>query len=159
MKALLAALIAVSTFGPAFAQQAGIDAVPASAIFVTSSGMWEREAPASDNNQTAPAADPTRGYYKVVAMRQGDGTAKIYLQQLAYTAAGPSLVETLELDEFTRMKAYVTDVRPESSAGAPSTPGLFVTVHLKTDPSQKEADAWTILIDELGDMKIEKASN
>lgn len=161
MKALLAAAIvigSIGSIGSARAQVPDIDALPVSTIFVASSGMWEHEAPASDNNQKA-AGDPTRGYYKVVAMRQADGTAKIYLQQIAYTASGPNLIETLELDEFTQMKAYVTDVRPESSAGASSKPGLFVTVHLKTDPAQKEPDAWTILIDELGDMKIEKASN
>ncbi len=166
MKALFAAALLLGSFSQAFAQTPDIEALPVSTIFVTSSGMWERE-PADDaakpsepaqNNPTA-RAEPTRGYYKVVAMRQGDGTAKIYLQQIAYTADGPALVDTLELEEFTQMKAYVTDIRPESSAGASSLPGLFVTVHLKTEPAQKEPDAWTVLIDELGDMKIEKASN
>ncbi|WP_418123635.1 hypothetical protein [Agrobacterium cavarae] len=167
MKALLAAALLLGSVSQAFSQTPGIDALPVSTIFVTSNGMWEREAvedtatkssqPTDTGASTRP--EPTRGYYKVVAMRQPDGTAKIYLQQIAYTADGPSLVETLELEEFTQMKAYVTDIRPESSAGASSLPGLFVTVHLKTDPDQKEPDAWTILIDELGDMKIEKASN
>lgn len=57
------------------------------------------------------------------------------------------------------MKSYVTDIRPESSNGASASPGLFVTVYLKTDPMAKEAESWTVLIDELGEMKIEKASN
>ncbi len=140
-------------------QGPGIDALPVSTIFVASSGMWEQDANAQDENKSARSAEPTRGYYKVIAMRQTDGTAKIYLQQIAYTANGPSLVETVELEEFTQMKAYVTDIRPESSTGASDVPGLFVTVHLKTNPTQKDADAWTVLIDELGDMKIEKASN
>ncbi|MEH3125427.1 MAG: hypothetical protein PGN28_06155 [Agrobacterium cavarae] len=166
MKALLAAALLLGSVSQAFSQMPGIDALPVSTIFVTSNGMWEREAveDTAKSSQTTDTGastrpEPTRGYYKVVAMRQPDGTAKIYLQQIAYTADGPSLVETLELEEFTQMKAYVTDIRPESSAGASSLPGLFVTVHLKTDPAQKEPDAWTILIDELGDMKIEKASN
>ncbi|MDR6102444.1 hypothetical protein QE369_002641 [Agrobacterium larrymoorei] len=166
MKALFAAALLLGSFGQAFADTLDIDALPVSTIFVTSSGMWEREAaedtaksPQTTDKGAASRPEPTRGYYKVVAMRQPDGTAKIYLQQIAYTANGPALVETLELEEFTQMKAYVTDIRPESSAGASSLPGLFVTVHLKTDPAQKEPDAWTILIDELGDMKIEKASN
>lgn len=158
MKARLAAALIMCSIGSAHAQAPDIDTLPVSTIFVASSGMWEREAQPTDAIQK-PAADPTRGYYKVVAMRQTDGTAKVYLQQIAYTAEGPNLVENLELEEFTQMKAYVTDIRPESSAGASSMPGLFVTVHLKTDPAQKEPDAWTILIDELGDMKIEKASN
>lgn len=166
MKALFAAVLLLGSFSQAFADTPGIDALPVSTIFVASSGMWEREA-AEDAGKPAQTIDksaasrpePTRGYYKVVAMRQADGTAKIYLQQIAYTANGPALVETLELEEFAQMKAYVTDIRPESSAGASSLPGLFVTVHLKTDAAQKEPDAWTVLIDELGDMKIEKASN
>lgn len=152
MKTILAVLLLTAGISHAYAQE-GIDALPVSTIFVASSGMWEQEA------NSAQQTEPTRGYYKVIAMRQNDGTAKIYLQQIAYSADGPKLMQNVELEEFTQMKAYVTDVRPESSAGAAATPGLFVTVHLKTDPVQKEPDGWTILIDELGDMKIEKASN
>ena len=152
MKTILAVLMLTAGLSHAHAQE-GIDALPVSTIFVASSGMWEQEA------TSAQQTESTRGYYKVIAMRQGDGTAKIYLQQIAYSADGPKLMQNVELEEFTQMKAYVTDVRPESSAGAAATPGLFVTVHLKTDPVQKEPDGWTILIDELGDMKIEKASN
>ncbi len=161
MKTLLATTFLAASICCAQAQTADIEALPASTIFVTSSGMWEQDmlSPKEGDAKTPANAPHTRGYYKVVAIRQGDGTAKIYLQQIAYTAAGPSLVETVELEEFTQMKAYVTDIRPESSSGASDVPGLFVTVHLKTDPMQKEADAWTVLIDELGDMKIEKASN
>lgn len=168
MRPFLATMFLAASICVAHAQtQApGIDALPVSTIFVTSSGMWEQNAQAKSGetaakteNNAAPSAEPARGYYKVIAMRQADGTAKIYLQQIAYTASGPSLVETVELEEFTQMKAYVTDIRPESSTGASDVPGLFVTVHLKTNPTQKDADAWTVLIDELGDMKIEKASN
>lgn len=161
IKTLLATTFLAASICCAQAQTSDIDALPASVIFVASSGMWEQTAKVPEG-ATAPqtnSGEPTRGYYKVVAVRQGNGTAKIYLQQLAYTANGPSLVETVELEEFTQMRAYVTDIRPESSSGASDVPGLFVTVHLKTDPTQKEADAWTVLIDELGDMKIEKASN
>lgn len=157
MKTLLTiAFLAASSYCVQ-AQTTGIEALPTSTIFVASSGMWEQDAlPQKEGQQNAAG---TRGYYKIAAMRQADGTAKIYLQRIAYTADGPQLVETVELEEFAQMKAYVTDVRPESSNGASDLPGLFVTVHLKTDPKQKEADAWTVLIDELGDMKIEKASN
>ncbi len=166
IKTLLATTFLAASLSCASAQTTDISALPASTIFVTSSGLWEKatlpDAKEGDTGAplaTKPAGEPTRGYYKVVAMRQDDGTAKIYLQQIAYTASGPSLMETIELDEFTQMKVYVTDIRPESSTGASDVPGLFVTVHLKTDPTQKDADAWTVLIDELGDMKIEKASN
>lgn len=148
-----------------------IDEVPVAAIFVISSGLWEEEpappaaaAPAGANAATSeaaptPAAPPRRGYYKVVALRQVDGTARIYLQQVAYTPEGPSLIQTVELEEFSKFKAYVTDIRPENSSGSGNVPGLFVTVHLKTDPMATETEGWTVLIDELGDMKIEKASN
>ncbi|MFK3778362.1 hypothetical protein [Agrobacterium sp. NPDC089420] len=162
-KSILAALILAAAVLPARAQTAAIDTLPVSAIFVVSSGMWEdrnlepREG--ADGQLRPPPASPTRGYYKVIAIRQGDGTAKIYLQRIAFTADGPHLLENVELDEFNQMKSYVTDIRPESSNGASTSPGLFVTVYLKTDPMAKEAESWTILIDELGEMKIEKASN
>lgn len=163
--ALFTAIILSAAILPAKAQTETVDALPVSAIFVVSSGMWEEqnlppaEAQGSSQSQPPATTEPTRGYYKVVAMRQGDGTAKIYLQRIAYTAGGPNLLENVELEEFNRMKSYVTDIRPENSSGASATPGLFVTVYLKTDPVATEAESWTVLIDELGEMKIEKASN
>lgn len=162
-KTLLAALLLATTVLPARVQTQAIDTLPVSAIFVVSSGMWEdrnlEPVKGPDGQLRPPPASPTRGYYKVIAIRQGDGTAKIYLQRIVFTADGPSLLENIELEEFSQMKSYVTDVRPESSNGASASPGLFVTVYLKTDPMAKEADSWTILIDELGEMKVEKASN
>ncbi|WP_418136938.1 hypothetical protein [Agrobacterium sp. El2ro-1b] len=162
-KSLLAALLLATTVLPARAQTQAIDTLPVSAIFVVSSGMWEdrnlEPVKGPDGQLRPPPASPTRGYYKVIAIRQGDGTAKIYLQRIVFTADGPSLLENIELEEFSQMKSYVTDIRPESSNGASASPGLFVTVYLKTDPMAKEAESWTILIDELGEMKVEKASN
>lgn len=162
-KSILAALLLATTVLPARAQTQAIDTLPVSAIFVVSSGMWEdrnlEPVKGPDGQLRPPPASPTRGYYKVIAIRQSDGTAKIYLQRIVFTADGPSLLENIELEEFNQMKSYVTDIRPESSNGAPTSPGLFVTVYLKTDPMAKEAESWTILIDELGEMKVEKASN
>ncbi|MFF2321293.1 hypothetical protein ACFVTJ_09615 [Agrobacterium sp. NPDC058088] len=162
-KTLFAALLLATAALPARAQAPAIDTLPVSAIFVVSSGMWEdrnlEPVQGSDGQLRPPPASPTRGYYKVIAIRQGDGTAKIYLQRIVFTADGPSLLENIELEEFSQMKSYVTDIRPESSNGASASPGLFVTVYLKTDPMAKEAESWTILIDELGEMKVEKASN
>lgn len=162
-KLLLAALLLATIVLPARAQTQAIDTLPVSAIFVVSSGMWEdrnlEPVKGPDGQLRPPPASPTRGYYKVIAIRQGDGTAKIYLQRIVFTADGPSLLENIELEEFSQMKSYVTDIRPESSNGASASPGLFVTVYLKTDPMAKEAESWTILIDELGEMKVEKASN
>ncbi|PZP46018.1 MAG: hypothetical protein DI595_18280 [Agrobacterium fabrum] len=162
-KSILVALLLAAAVLPARAQTQAIDMLPVSAIFVVSSGMWEdrnlEPVKGPDGQLRPPPASPTRGYYKVIAIRQGDGTAKIYLQRIAYTADGPNLLENVELEEFNQMKSYVTDIRPESSNGASASPGLFVTVYLKTDPMAKEAESWTILIDELGEMEIERASN
>lgn len=160
---ILAALILAAAVLPARAQTQGIDTLPVAAIFVVSSGMWEEQSlepvKGADGQLRPPPATPTRGYYKVVAIRQNDGTAKIFLQRIVFTADGPNLLDNVELEEFNQMKSYVTDIRPESSNGASASPGLFVTVYLKTDPMAKEAESWTILIDELGEMKIERASN
>lgn len=164
---LIAALVLACSIQQANAQADAISDVPTAAIFVVSSGMWEQEQtdaepqPGAATNEAArePVGEPTRGYYKVVAMRQSNGTARIFLQQVAYTADGPRLVETIELEEFSQMNVYVTDIRPESSSGAAGVPGLFVTVYLKTDPMAQQPDSWTVMIDELGDMKIERASN
>ncbi|MBD9386694.1 hypothetical protein IB237_05865 [Agrobacterium sp. AGB01] len=169
-KALLTAALFALSLQAVHAQTtptSPIEDLPVAAIFVASSGLWEDEpAPAAATTTTATseapppaAAPPRRGYYKVVAMRQNDGTARIFMQQIAYTPNGPDLIQTVELEEFSKFKAYVTDIRPESSSGNGNVPGLFVTVHLKTDPMSTETEAWTVLIDELGDMKIERASN
>lgn len=144
------------------------DAVlPASVIFATSTGYWEDDgrsptverapAPGSDaaTSQTAAAR---HGYYKLFAVRQPDRTAKIYLQQVAQGEDGPEIVSTVELQELNDLKPYVTDIRPENSSGFIKEPGLFATVYLKTDPAV-EPDGWTVLIDEFGDITVEKASN
>lgn len=36
---------------------------------------------------------------------------------------------------------------------------MFATVYLKTDPTAREPETWTVLIDDLGDIKVERASN
>lgn len=137
---------------PAFAEE--IEAVPVEAIFVTSSGFWE-ETPAD-----APAdAQPRRGYYKLVALRQPDRTAKVHLQQIAVSDAGLEVVESIELEELSALRPYVTDIRPESSTGVTAQPGLFATVFLKTDPAQREPETWTVLIDDLGEIRVERATN
>lgn len=154
LKLLPGAILCSSLYLTPAANANDIESLPAQAIFVTSSGFWEEQ-----ENSDNPAAPARRGYYKVSAMRQDDGTARIYLQQIAYSESGPQILETAELEEFTGMKAYVTDIRPENSRGVATTPGLFVTVYLKTTPDAQEPESWTLMIDELGDMKIERASN
>ncbi|MGO7425685.1 hypothetical protein ACCT09_39425, partial [Rhizobium ruizarguesonis] len=92
------------------------------------------------------------------AVRQPDRTSKVYLQQIAQTETGPAIASTIELQEFSDLKPYVTDIRPENSNGIIKEPGLFATVYLKTDPAA-EPDGWTVLIDEFGDITVEKATN
>jgi len=152
---------------PAFAGD--IDELPVTATFVVSTGFWEEvggepsgktEAKSTTGtDDTAAEATTRRGYYKLVAIRQPDRTAKVYLQQIALDETGPQVVESVELEEFTAIKPYVTDIRPEDSTGISRQPGLFATVYLKTDPVATEPESWTVLIDEFGEIKIEKATN
>lgn len=154
--------------GPATAQDAS--PVPEAITFVVSTGFWEEAAEnEADGNAVAAAkpktagADQTaatrRGYYKLIALRQPDGTAQIHLQQIEATADGPKIVSSAVLEEFSAMKPYVTDIRPENSTGITTQPGLFATVYLKTDPKAAEPDSWTVLINDLGDIKVERATN
>ena len=158
--ALLALLLLVSSAG-AKAEDANV--VPPQVTFVTSIGYWEESGePLSSLDPNAAAEKPgdaRRGYYKLIALRQADGTAQVHLQQIEATSAGPVVVSSAELEEFSALKAYVTDIRPETSTGVTAQPGMFATVYLKTDPTAREPETWTVLIDDLGDIKIERASN
>jgi hypothetical protein len=169
MTALLVAGWAVA----AEAETVHDDVLPASIIFATSTGYWEDDgnspaverAPAttqSVSTQSASDGDSKplqrHGYYKLFAVRQPDKTSKVYLQQIAQSDAGPAIVSTVELQEISDLKPYVTDIRPENSTGIIKEPGLFATVYLKTDPAA-ESDGWTVLIDEFGDITVEKATN
>lgn len=137
---------------PAASQEADASPVPPTVTFVVSTGFWHEE-PEADG-------DPERrGYYKLIAVRQPDGTAQVHLQQIEATAEGPVVLSSAELEEFSAMKPYVTDIRPENSTGITTQPGLFATVHLKTDPQVAEPENWTVLIDDLGEIRIEKATN
>lgn len=153
------------------------DVLPANVTFVTSSGFWEESgdpevgpAPpgkALDGGKgldggktpTATGSVAKKGYYKLIAIRQPDGTAHIVLQQIALDPAGPRIVSSAELEEFSRMKAFVSDIRPETSDGVTQQPGLFATVYLRSDATSTDIETWTVLIDELGDIRIERESN
>jgi hypothetical protein len=169
----LTALILILPFAagsPARADETVL--MPANIIFVTSTGYWEESrdplaaldpsaaAKPTENQPAAASPAPAqRGYYKLVAVRQPEGNAHIFLQQVALDAAGPKVVSSAELEEFSAMKAYVTDIRPETSDGVASQPGLFATVYLKTDPAAAESETWTVLIDDIGDIKVERETN
>lgn len=143
--------------------------MPSNIIFVTSTGYWEESGDplavldpkvgTTAGNQPATVPPAQRGYYKLVAVRQPEGNAHIFLQQVALDAAGPKVVSSAELEEFSAMKAYVTDIRPETSDGVAAQPGLFATVYLKTDPAAGEPETWTVLIDDIGDIKVERETN
>lgn len=160
-KPLLIALCLVLTATASWAQESEI--VPSNVTFVTSTGYWENGSGAAPSDDPASGAQEPkaaqRGYYKLIAVRQPDGTASIHLQQIAVTPAGPEVVSSAELEEFAAMKPFVTDIRPETSTGITRQPGMHATVYLKTDPSATEPESWTVLIDEVGDIKIERATN
>ncbi|OWV77837.1 hypothetical protein ATY78_14635 [Rhizobium sp. R635] len=142
--------------------------LPASVIFATSTGYWEDDgnspaierAPSGGEAIAKPGEKGAQrhGYYKLFAVRQPDKTSKIYLQQIAQAESGPAIVSTIELQEFSDLKPYVTDIRPENSTGIIKQPGLFATIYLKTDPAA-EPNGWTVMIDEFGDITVEKATN
>lgn len=160
----LAAALAVFLLAGAPALAEGEPPVPETVTFVVSTGFWEEQAEDAEETkpETADAAQPAamrRGYYKLIAVRQPDGTAHVHLQQIEATASGPKIASSTVLDEFSAMKPYVTDIRPENSTGITTQPGLFATVYLKTDPQVAEPESWTVLIDDLGDIKIERATN
>jgi hypothetical protein len=111
--------------------------------------------------QTAqPAQKPRQrhGYYKLFSVRQADRTSKVYLQQIVAGDAAPEILSTTELPEITAMKAYVTDIRPENSSGIIREPGLFAMVFIKVDPDA-DAEVWNVMLDEIGEVSVEKASN
>ncbi|EJT07094.1 hypothetical protein [Rhizobium sp. CCGE 510] len=142
--------------------------LPASVIFATSTGYWADDGNAPDVERAPTGAESVanhggqatqrHGYYKLFAVRQADRTSKVYLQQVAQTETGPAITSTVELQEISDLKPYITDIRPENSNGIIKEPGLFATIYLKTDPSA-EPDGWTVLIDEFGDITVEKATN
>lgn len=153
--------------------------LPASITFATSTGYWEDDgtapavahAPAGATSPAAPEATapavpataivrprPRHGYYKLFAVRQPDRTARIYLQQIAQTDDGPSIVSTVEVQELNDLNPYVTDIRPENSTGRLNEPGLFAMVYLKTDPDG-DPNSWSVVIDEFGELAVEKSGH
>lgn len=164
---VLAATVVLYASGAAKAQEA-VD-LPASITFATSTGYWEDDGnlpkveqapgtPAADGDATgATPAAPRHGYYKLYAVRQPDRTAKVYLQQVVLGDDGPRVMSTTELREITALKGFVTDIRPESPDGLIREPGLFATVLLKRQPDA-DPEGWNVVIDELGEISVEKAA-
>lgn len=155
MQNLKTSLAALGVLAAAsFAHATEIEAVPPEATFASSGGYWEEAAADAAEN-----AAPRKGYYKLVSLRQPDRTARVYLQQIAVTDDGLEAIATTELEAFSQQTAYVTDIRPENSNGVSREPGLFATVFVKTDPAMQEPESWTVIVDDVGDIKVERASN
>lgn len=158
MKAITSAALLLSLLISSPSRADEIEQLPLTATFVISGGYWESGPEGVPGIETTvPAGE--RGYYKLVAIRQPDRTARIHLQMVAASEAGLRLIESVELEEFTAIRPYVTGIRPESVSGVAATPGFFATVYLKTAPNTERVEEWTVLIDELGDIKVERASN
>ncbi len=133
------------------ARSEDVDLLPPSVTFVVSTGFWQ--------TQTELAGSHRKGYYKLVSVRQADRSAKVYLQQVAMTDTGPQVVSTVGIDELNRLHPYVTDIRAEASNGMRTEPGLFATVYLRTDPDDAENDAFTVIVNEFGELNTGRASN
>jgi hypothetical protein len=174
---LAAALLAAGLPLVAHADDINDPVLPAAITFATSTGYWEDDgaapavarAPAATTSaqtatpqptpaQTATPNKPRHGYYKLFAVRQPDRTTKVYLQQIAQTDSGPDIVSTVDVQELNDLNPYVTDIRPENSTGRLKEPGLFAMVYLKTDPDG-DADGWAVVIDEFGDISVEKSGH
>jgi hypothetical protein len=163
-------LFALAAFGAVAPNATGADdaTLPAAITFATSTGYWEEsdsppaveQAPATQQQpEPTPVKPPSRhGYYKLFSTRQADKTSKVYLQQIAVTDEGLQVLSTVELHELTELKPYVTDIRPENPDGLIKEPGLFATVILKTEPDG-DTERWTVVIDDLGEITVEKPSN
>ncbi len=160
LAALLTSPVAISE------ARANDGVLPANIIAATTTGYWQDSggpqlAPSPDAPTGTPSAatvtPPSRhGFYRLYAVRQTDRTARVYLQQIAATDDGPLILSTTELPEITALKAFVTDIRPENSGGIIREPGLFATLYIKRDPDA-DADVWNVMLDELGEVVVEKA--
>ncbi|PZM17278.1 hypothetical protein CPY51_00595 [Rhizobium tubonense] len=172
MKAVsIAASLLIASIAATSASAQETAVLPATILYSTSTGYWQDDPagpaeapPDAQSPAPSPAAGPVQkqaprhGYYKLFAVRQADRTSKVYLQQIVASEDAPQVLSTTELPEITALKAYVTDIRPENSGGIIREPGLFAMVFIKTDPDA-DAEVWNVMLDELGEVTVEKASN
>ncbi|MBU4528498.1 MAG: hypothetical protein KUA43_21905 [Hoeflea sp.] len=142
-------------------------------LFITSGGYWEEteeSEPAAvpeSSDQTngeassglAETAPPSRGYYRLIAIRGEDNRSQVHLQHIALTPEGPELALSMGIEEINSLGGYVTDMRPEDSTGAASQAGFAAYIYLKTDPTVAEPETWAVYIDEFGDLQVERSSN
>jgi hypothetical protein len=118
--------------------------------FSISGGYWE----AGENR---PGGEH-KGYYRLSSVRQPDRTALVYLQKLEVTPTGSTLAGTVQIAVLNNLRARVTDIRPENSDGNIKKPGFFATVYI-TSATGTEPQAWTVIVDEFGQLQVGRASN
>ncbi|MDQ0453955.1 hypothetical protein [Rhizobium paknamense] len=135
--------------------------------FAISGGYWEDPGVAASNGiikvpgnvAALKGAQAKRGYYRLVSLRQPDRTAKVYLQQMEATEEGPRLADSIELQEITALHAFITDLRPDDSSGLNRGLGFSATIFLKTDAEALEADSWTVVVDDFGEISVDRESH
>ncbi|MVA21230.1 hypothetical protein GOZ94_20005 [Agrobacterium vitis] len=148
----------------ALAQEA--ETVPPAVTLLISGGYWEDPGTA---NSTGIVKSPgvidaskdgtRRGYYRLYALRQPDRTAKVFLSQISVTDQGSQIIDTVELQEITDLHAYVTDIRSEDPSGVNRGFGLSATVYLKQDARSNDPESWTVVVDEFGEIQVERESH
>lgn len=169
---LLLACLSPAWPAPGMAQDTAnmADTLPARVLFITSGGYWEEAiadtpAAAGDGSgsdaapETGDPATGKRGYYRLVAIRGGDNTSLLQLQQIELTADGPQLGTSTAVEEINSLNGYVTDIRPEDSTGSATKPGFAAYIYLRTDLSVAEPETWALYIDEFGEIQVERSSN
>lgn len=127
--------------------------LPTRLLFTVSGGFWNEEV------EIDGTASTRKGYYRLSAFRREDNTSALFLQKIANTDQGPEETLTLELEEVSEMNAYITDMRPESSTGGSSDIGFAAYIYLKTNPSIAEPETYSVYVDDLDDIYVERASN
>lgn len=137
------------------------EAISTRVLSAVSGGYWEAEIEPKQAEGDATKADPiaARGYYRIAALRSKDNTSRLYLQRIWLATDGPTLVDSVEVTALTDMKAYITDMRPESSTGIAERPGFAAFIYLKLDPAAAEPDTYELFIDEFGDAAFSPATN
>lgn len=153
-RVLISASAALAGFLVLFASAAAQEqpTLPPTITFATSTGYWTDEVQQPASGQQTPSR---HGYYKLYAVRQADGTSKIYLQKIAATETGPQVLSTTEIGEINELRPYVTDLSPENSDGPIDQPGLFATVTLRAD-LDGEVQRWRVAMDEFGEISVER---
>ena len=169
---------------PASAQSAEADiaTLPDRVMFVISGGVWQGETGLASGEDAEPAtvapdatlatgsadaasgqaeasAPSKRGYYRLSAVRGEDNRARIFLQEITLSTTGPDVSLTVEVEELSALRRYVTDLRTEDPSGLPGQPGFAGYVFLKADPAATEPEIWTVFVDEFGEIAVSKASN